>query len=277
MANEKRSWSSLPAEIRIQILESILQNNHNLGSCAAVSREWQEMIEHHNFSRIHLTPERVTDLNETTHRTRSLVRYIWLRIELEEYDCDDCAPEDFEKWDLSDEDNALITETMESLFYTLSEWEKNDELLLDISVYSPSDSKHWFKYLTFEPDDLPDDCSLGRCPVPTPFHGGFPHGWSDGSEERPKWNSDPDKAFLQDPPNHYAVKKVFQDIMPDGPAYIDSLRPFRPREEGRWWQELPSVPAVTGVLLRQQTRRRFKPDSVARMFSRFSNLQEIHY
>ena len=151
MTTEKTSWGYLPAEIRNQIVESIMQNSCNLGSCLAASREWQVMIEHHNFSRIHLTPERITDLNVVTRRNRFLVRYIWLRIELEEYDCDDCAPEDFEKWDLCDEDNAPITETMESLFYALSEWEKNDELLLDIIVYSPSDSKHWFRYLTFEP------------------------------------------------------------------------------------------------------------------------------
>ncbi|KAJ3574971.1 hypothetical protein NPX13_g4193 [Xylaria arbuscula] len=40
----------------------------------------------------------------------------------------------------------------ENLFSVLSTWDPNSELALDISIYSPSDSKHWFKYLTFVPD-----------------------------------------------------------------------------------------------------------------------------
>ena len=34
------------------------------------------------------------------------------------------------------------------------------------------------------------------------------------------------------------------------------------REERQWWDQLPSVPAVTSVLLRQQNRRRWKPASL---------------
>jgi hypothetical protein len=36
-------------------------------------------------------------------------------------------------------------------------------------------------------------------------------------------------------------------------------------------------PAVTGVLLRQQNRRRWKPIALAQMFARLPRLQEIHY
>lgn len=43
---------------------------------------------------------------------------------------------------------------MESLFYALSEWEQNGEFMLDISVYSPGDSEHWFRYLTLSPMTL---------------------------------------------------------------------------------------------------------------------------
>ena len=275
MATDKTSWGHFSVEIRNRILETILQNNCNWGSCAAVSREWQAVIEHHNFSRIHLTPGRIVDLNEMTLRNRDLVRYVWLRLELEEYDCVDCAPEDLEKWELSNEDNLMIVETMESLLFALSEWTLNGELLLDISVYSPSDSKHYFRYLTFEPDDPPDECALGR-PELTPFHGDWPHGWSDGSEEVPKGGYDPERAFLQYPANGYVIDKVFQEIMREGP--FDSDGPFWPREEeGQWWQQLPLVPAVTGVLLRQQNRRRWRPAALAHMFSCFPSLQEIHY
>ena len=48
-------------------------------------------------------------------------------------------------------------------------------------------------------------------------------------------------------------------------------------EENRWWRGLPLVPAVTGLLLRQQTRRRWKPVSLAHLCARLPRLQEIHY
>lgn len=278
MATGKTSWGFLPAEVRNQIVGLILQNNCNLGSCAAVSREWQVMIEYHNLARIHLTPERIAGLNEMTHRSRAFVRYIWLRVELEEYDCVNCAPEDFEKWELGDEDNNLIVESIEGLFYALSKWENDGELLLDISVYSPSDSKHWFRYLTFEPDNPPNEYAMGRSPEPMPFHGGFQHGWSDGREEGPRWDYDPNKAFLQDPISQYAIDKVFQEIMREGPFDSEPAEPARPRDgEEQWWKQLPLVPAVTGLLLRQQNRRRWRPTSLAHMFSRFPSLHEIHY
>lgn len=49
-------------------------------------------------------------------------------------------------------------------------------------------------------------------------------------------------------------------------------------QEKHWWQELlPLVPAVTGVLLRQQNRRKWKPTTLEQMFSRLPRLQEIHH
>ncbi|KAJ9213918.1 hypothetical protein DTO166G4_4529 [Paecilomyces variotii] len=48
-------------------------------------------------------------------------------------------------------------------------------------------------------------------------------------------------------------------------------------QEKHRWQQLPLVPAVTGVLLRQQNRRRWKPTALAQMFARLPRLQEIHY
>ncbi|ROW08682.1 hypothetical protein VPNG_06445 [Cytospora leucostoma] len=58
--------------------------------------------------------------------------------------------------------------------------------------------------------------------------------------------------------------------MEEGPFDSEQL-------ERQWWDQLPSVPAVTTVLLRQQNRRRWKPCSLAHMFARFPRLQEVHY
>ena len=58
--------------------------------------------------------------------------------------------------------------------------------------------------------------------------------------------------------------------MSEGPFESDE-------EENQWWQQLSLVPAVIGVLLRQQTRRRWKPTALVHMFSCFPRRQEIHY
>lgn len=66
------------------------------------------------------------------------------------------------------------------------------------------------------------------------------------------------------------IDKAFEEIMGGGPFDNDE-------QENEWWRQLPSVPIVTSILLRQQTRRRWKPGALAEMFARFPRLQEIVY
>jgi hypothetical protein len=47
----------------------------------------------------------------------------------------------------------------------------------------------------------------------------------------------------------------------------DELEP-----ELQWWRELPLVPAVTRLLLRQQTRRQWNPLALDEMVSHFPKL-----
>ncbi|EXJ90387.1 hypothetical protein A1O1_03488 [Capronia coronata CBS 617.96] len=77
-------------------------------------------------------------------------------------------------------------------------------------------------------------------------------------------------GFRESAPPTYAIRKVFHSIMEEGPFDSEQL-------ELQWWDQLPSVPAVTSLLLRQQNRRRWKPGSLAHMFARFPRLQEVHY
>ncbi|TGO72573.1 hypothetical protein BELL_0440g00090 [Botrytis elliptica] len=178
-------------------------------------------------------------------RLASLVRYIWLCLELQEYDCTECDPQDPELWSLSNVDNTLITTAILNIFTTLRVWEPGNSLRLDISVYSPSDSKHWFKYLTFEPDDAFDMFDRNQYTVasmtvrPTDHR----HGWISGSRN----------SILSSD----ALEKPCSEIMGEGPFDDEE-------QEDQWWQQLPLVPAVTGVLLRQQSRRRWKPPALAR-------------
>ncbi|RFU75819.1 hypothetical protein TARUN_6420 [Trichoderma arundinaceum] len=229
-----------------------------LAGFATVSREWQTIIERHNFSRIKLTPSRLVDFGSVIHRNRALVRYIWLCLELEEYDCTECAPEDPNMLGFSNTDNTMITTAFQHLFSTLSQWEPNGNLLLDISIHSTSDSEHWFKYLTFRPDIPSGEVSQGRYAeqsmlIKVDDH---QHGWIAGRRDAA--------------PSEDAIWKVFDEIIREGPFGSEE-------DEADWWRQLPLVPAVTGVLLRQQNRRRWNPAALARMLTRLPSLKELHY
>ncbi|KJK74250.1 hypothetical protein H634G_10396 [Metarhizium anisopliae BRIP 53293] len=252
------SWQRFPAEIRTAILEALLQTRGRLGSLATVSREWQAIIEKHSFSRIKLTLARLAKFSSMMRRNRALVRYIYFCVELQAYDCSKCSPGLRDDTDgLCMEDNVRIVKGLEALFSTLSTWEpqrRGETLQLDISVYSPSDPEHWCKYLTFEPD-LPFE----ECTIPSLVRSEYDddkHGWRAGRQVQPP-------VFL-------AIQKVFDEIMEQGP-FEDTT------QDKEWYAQLPLAPAVTSLLLRQQSRRQWHPQALAWLLPRFPNLREFHY
>lgn len=133
-------------------------------------------------------------------------------------------------------------------------------MVLDISIYSPSDSQHWFKYLTFMPDTPPNmpvggGISLEQTVSDKVYHDPQ-HGWVDDLQHSA--------------PPESALSKVFYEIMDEGPFDSEELELQR-------WDQLASVPAVTTLLLRQQNRRRWKPRALAHLFACFPRLQEVNY
>ncbi|KAK1976568.1 hypothetical protein LZ30DRAFT_763594 [Colletotrichum cereale] len=260
------TWELLPTEIRLRILQYLIRDGCTLGRLATVSREWQAEIERYNFARIRLTPSRLVDFGAMIQRNQALVGYIWFCFELDDYDCTTCTTDrgtlPDEEWEeaftISDTDKCPITTGFQNLFSILSTWDLHDHLILDISIYSPSDSEHCFKYLTFMPDtpsDMPSGYGTEK-PITNQDYHDPQHGWVAG--------------FRHSAPPTYAFLKVFFPIMEQGPFDSD-------QSELQWWDQLPSVPAVTSLLLRQQNRRRWKPESLAHMFARFPRLQEVHY
>ncbi|KUI74213.1 hypothetical protein VM1G_10058 [Cytospora mali] len=258
------TWDSLPGDIRLLILEALVQDGCTLGRLATVSREWQTEIERYNFAKITLKPSRLVDFGSMVHRNRALVKYIWFCLELDDYDCTKCAPRmlTYEQLEavlaVGDTDLCPITTALQKLFSVLSTWEPKGDLKLDISIYSPSDSQHWFKYLTFmhdAPSAMLGGSKTEQMMSNQVFHDPQ-HGWVAGFR-----HSDPPEA---------ALRKVFHSVMEEGPFDSEQL-------EFQWWDQLPPVPAVTSLLLRQQNRRRWLPSSLAHMFARFPRLQEVHY
>ncbi|KAF4451877.1 PRANC domain protein [Fusarium austroafricanum] len=123
--------------------------------------------------------------------------------------------------------------------------EPRGDLVLDISVHSPSDNQHWFEYLSF---CSVTDTNLGECHEQrTTLTNDPAHGWVAGQQVLA--------------PDEDAIELVFDEIMGEGP--FDDEEP-----KVQWWRSLPFVPVVGVVLLRQQTRRRWKPVALANMLTR---------
>jgi hypothetical protein len=145
-------------------------------------------------------------------RIQGLVRYIWFCLELDKYDCTQCAPrgsvltteEATAALTGSNTDYRSITTALQGLFSVLGEWDQDSNLMLDISIYSPSDAQHWFPYLTFMPDS-PSNRLEGSGPELTTITQSYhdpPHGWVTG--------------FRHSAPHAAAVRKVFHFIIEEG-------------------------------------------------------------
>lgn len=133
MAN-KLHWFSLPAEIRLIILELLAQENRGLASYASVCKEWVEVIEKKNFGRLKLRPSCLDDLEHMVSRRRRLVRHIWLNIELQPYTCRSCQWIESPSWLSSN--NSVISRAILKLFTTLATWDAaGDSLTLELSVH----------------------------------------------------------------------------------------------------------------------------------------------
>ncbi|PTB67876.1 hypothetical protein BBK36DRAFT_1194095 [Trichoderma citrinoviride] len=262
---------SLPAEVRGMILEALVRDGRELAPLATVSREWQAVIEPQTFKRIRVTPSRIAELDDMTRRNRSHVRYLWLCLELERYGCDTCSPcLDHGEDPLfnSAADDLLIKTAIQSLLFVLSTWDRSSSLALDISVYSVSDQEHWFKYLTFEPDDDENDApgDQGYSCI-TRVNQAAPGVVDD---PRHRWNTTDTESYLA---ARAAVQNVFTHILDNMSDESDDEQ----RDDPEWWREIPVVPAITRLLLRQQTRRRWQPEALAGLLARFPRLCELHF
>ncbi|KAI5861472.1 hypothetical protein GGS23DRAFT_606331 [Durotheca rogersii] len=138
-------WTSLPAEIRLMILDAITQQKHpGWASFASVCKEWQSVIERRNFHRLKLRASCLNDFERIIVRPRELVRHICLDIELRKYTCRTC-----EKSERLGQNSLVFTKGIEKLFRILSTWKLANGLTLELNAYSPSDSDHWFKNYYF--------------------------------------------------------------------------------------------------------------------------------
>ena len=249
----------MPAELIIMVIEAAVKMGHSLASFAATSREWQSPVEKYTFAAIRLTPPRIGDLLAMTRRNRARVRYFWLCLELEPYNFAASDPRDDLLFGLDAGNYELIVSAFQHLFSILSNWGPAPigGLTLDISVYSMSDVAHWFEYPKFEPD-------LGF----------LPHEY--------QWALDEPVVLSQ--AGTSSISNIFETYLPKGAVrkasalIADFDKEMDEDYEGdQRWMKLPMAPIVTRLLLRQQTRRRWRPEALEEMLTRLPELLELHY
>ncbi|KAL2195718.1 hypothetical protein P885DRAFT_39936, partial [Corynascus similis CBS 632.67] len=162
-------------------------------------------------------------------RAKQWTKYIWLRIELDPYDCGDCCqPES----NYTHGKNTDVTErAMLEFFQIMSWWSYNyygDGITLEISIHSPSDREHAFRSFDFDavPNHESPEANLSH-PAYDPGHD-------------PSWAR---KAG--------AIRRLFG-------------RGAMPVEFGC---SLPTAEIISRLVVRRQTRRRMTPTGYAHIFS----------
>ncbi|KAK7725569.1 hypothetical protein SLS63_008023 [Diaporthe eres] len=183
-------WNKLPTELRDIILEHCTWQSHGktasvagtepLPVLATVCRSWQDFFEGKLFQRLTLKTEAdIEDFDNLVQgRRRAYVEWIWLRIELPMYDCQQCHRRETHK-EIEDQ-NAIFTKLVWNLFTVLFKWENEEVrhrgITLELSAHSPSDAQHFNKNLRFHQHDTAWNKDDG--PV-SPHNDPF-HGWKDG-------------------------------------------------------------------------------------------------
>ncbi|KAF4414828.1 F-box domain-containing [Fusarium acutatum] len=169
---------------------------------------------------------------------RGQIKHLWLNIELGGYTCRACGKR--ESLTLSFSIAKILREAITRLLSILSTW--REPLTLELNVYCPSDSQHWFKNSYFgAPGEDKFEC---QAPSNDPIHDPD-HGWVEGIVTR----APPDDALR---------------------------RPFG-LSELRFRQSLPSINAVTKFVLRRQCRQQLNPEILRYLWSKPPNLKEICY
>ena len=139
------SWTSLPAEIRLMILEAIARQKHqSCASLATVCQEWQFFFEKQNFRRLRIGTFCLHEFQRICVQRRELIHHIQLDPELCVYTCPFCGFLELGSWVLPGDDLAVVR-GFQRLFSILSSWKLKDALTLEIS------SRHNFGVLDLYP------------------------------------------------------------------------------------------------------------------------------
>ena len=259
-------WPLLPLECRLQVLEAVAHNPSRTGRTdgidrptadasqakahfakyTAVCKDWQAFFEPRLYSHLAITQSCFGMFSEFVRRQRGLLKHISLRIKLGTYTCPSCK--DFEGMlGLRCADGYIVEGAIRDLFYILSAWNMEqlplpERLTLEISMYSPSDSRHCFKGdLHLGPDSMgSEDIKSYQSRIHDQYHG-----WCLGRRK--------------ELPPLDAISRLTR--------FIDTKLP----------PTLPAINFVTSFLMRRQTRRRLNPHALRRILQSLPNLANIDF
>ena len=233
-------WLSLPADIRLLILDEISGQKHRgWAQCAAVCKEWLAILEPKNFSQLALQPSCLDELETLVIRQRPLVQHICLNIDLPRYACPTCK----RNATMSNRRSTIFRRAILRLFSILSTWQPTGRLTLELSASSPSDSQHWFKNYCFGPGHK-DTRDWTQQEKAIRWHDPK-HGWVDGQQVK-----------TPDPP---AILRLFSPLCMNVP------------------QTLPVVYAVTSFCIRRQLRHELFPEVLKALWEKLPRLESIVY
>ncbi|KAI8657342.1 hypothetical protein NCS57_01112200 [Fusarium keratoplasticum] len=159
-------WNDMAYELRLKVYEWVLEEyprpRGKLTDYSLVSKEWQQFFEKEIYRHITIDRRYFRTFYHYIHRQKHLVKHIWLRIELERYECDVCDHTHLN--DASDNDNLELRRSIIGLFTILHSWDEDgaSDIKLEISIWSRSDFDHTFREDVYIDSDFNLICELDR-------------------------------------------------------------------------------------------------------------------
>ncbi|KAF4494244.1 hypothetical protein FAGAP_9642 [Fusarium agapanthi] len=168
---------------------------------------------------------------------RHLIRRIYLNIELPTYTCRQCRG-----YSPPVDPVELTKEALQGLSKALAAWEPTRHITLELNAYSPSDPNHCFKNHLYGFEHENNGNLLEKQEAWNDPH----HGWFEGKQK--------------EPPTTAAIQQLFRTVITE----VGSARP-------------PKVPAIKGVVIRRQMRRKIDRSALSKLLKQFPNLESITY
>jgi hypothetical protein len=265
----------------------------SVASYAAVNKHWQSFFEAKTFRSLVLHQDDISEFSRIVKGyRRNHIKHLWLRILLPEYPTPLFKAEEDPKvlWDA----DCAFTESIHNLWGVLSKWDvprhERYGLTFELSVHSPSD---WATYIN-DDDSIKMDVdpykqylatgstesyknsedvhsayetlgdTLGSIGIPTPIQDAY---WHATTHSLLGWR-----------PLRFAFEKASHD---DDSAYFseDTATPTSKEEPENCHNtepQLPTVPAITKMLIRRQQFRWIATEILEAMTETLPNIQEIN-
>ncbi|UPK95086.1 hypothetical protein LCI18_006021 [Fusarium solani-melongenae] len=157
-------WNDMAYELRLKVYEWVLEEYPpgKLTDYSLVSKEWQQFFEKEIYRHITIDRRYFKTFYRYIQGRKQLVKHIWLRIELDRYECDVCDHTHLN--DAFDNDNLELRRSIKGLFTILHSWDEDgaSDIKLEISIWSRSDFDHTFREDVYIDSDFNLICELDR-------------------------------------------------------------------------------------------------------------------